>query len=627
MHLPRSAPRLAAGLLLPVLLASPALGQSFQDVTAACGITGVPFSTVDFGSGHCCGDFDGDGDLDAIIAGSSGTAIFFFRNVGNMTFVDATAGCGLGLANDVHAMTPADVDNDGDLDLFVCNWRTPSQLFINDGAGHFTQEAKLRGITGATSCFSASFGDYDRDGWLDLYLGNRLDPNTSSGQANILYRNTGGGHFVDVTASTGTGHTGWTFIATFMDYDEDGWPDIVCVNDRGLSQQPNEILRNNGNGTFTPVGALVHANNPIDGMGVDFTDVFNDGGVDFYCSDSPVDHVFNVWDPAQRRYFDRAYTYGLQGGYIGWAANWFDYDNDGWQDLQVVHMSTPNHVYRNPGQPAAAQAPWPEVGVSLGLDQPWEQTATVLGDFDDDGGIDVLHRYPLTLVVQAPISVTMHRNNVVRGNWLKFRTRGTVSNRDGIGARIEVFANGLHQRQWVKSGVGFMGGSDMRVHFGLGGATQAERVVVTWPSGQVQFLTDVPANQIVLVEEPKFDLRGPAVMGTLTHLDLSVPGEAGLAYSMALAWNPAPATLLPDGRTIPIRYDEMSEYTIVPGNLLLPNSGGVLDGQGRATSPLRIPWFPPLLGHRISATAVTFDIQHFPLVRTVFPRAVTFTVQ
>ena len=370
-----------------------------------------------------------------------------------------------------------------------------------------------------------------------------------------------------------------------------------------------------------------HVHCDIDGMGTDFTDVFNDGGVDFYCSDLPPDHLFQMWVPAIGRYVDATAAYGLQGGGVGWACNWLDYDNDGWQDLHVVQDGT-NLLFRNPAQAAMAQIHWPDRATALGMDVPYHKFTAAIADFDNDGHLDVLQRYSVAPGgPQAPDGVTMHHNVVPGGNWLKFRVRGTVSNRDGLGARIEVLTGSHHQRQWVRNGVGFLSGSDRRVHFGLGTATVADLVVATWPSGQRQYLTNIAANQIVDLVEPRMTLQAPATVGGVTVIEASIPGDGGLPYLMALAFSEVPGVTLADGNHIPINPDVLAFYTLGAGNAVLPGSVGILTAGGQASSAFVVPPLPFLSGLTVYGTTMTIDFPLFPIVRTVFPRALPITIQ
>ena len=624
-------PHTVLRLSLALLCAAPcALGQYYVDVTASSGLTQMGYSNATFGSGIASGDFDGDGDQDLIAAGNAGEPLSYFRNIGGMQFQNGTAISGLGTAaGQIHGLTCADIDNDGDLDLYVCNWRTPATLFINNGSGVFTEEAQSRGLVHSTSNYSANFGDYDRDGWLDLYVGNRGSQTSTGnpGEGNLLYRNLGGGIFQDVTATAGVGDQGMTFASAFMDYNEDGWPDIVVVNDKGQFGWPNNLYENNRDGTFTSVAAQLGANIGIDGMGVDYTDVFCDGGVDFFATDSPTDHLFMRWDEVQGKYVDASIQLNMLTAFDGWSCHFYDYDNDGWQDLYVVNNLGFNSLFRNPGQPASLNVPWLDIANLASADHLFAHYSTVLSDFDDDGRIDFCHRHQAaSQSFQAPFGLGLWHGGGEIGNWIKFRTIGTQSNRDGIGARVDVHTGTHVQRQWVRSGVGFMSSPDLRLHFGIGTASQADKVVVTWPSGQVQQLDNVPGNQVLDLVEPEMSLGGPVSVGGTTTLAMSIASDAGLPYAMVMSFTDVPRTVLPDGRSLPLTLDPLSGYTIVPGNALIPSSLGLLNLSGNAVTPLMIPNVPAISGMVLYATGASFEPQGFPLVRTIFPQAVTIQI-
>ena len=622
-------PRPQHSLFLAAALSAAAVpAQQFQKQVAPLGISGVPHAFLSNGSGLCVADFDGDGDIDVLVPATQGGPFLLFRNDGGMQFTDVTAGAGLGLSSQARCTVVADIDNDGDRDVVVGNDGQPVQLFVNQGGMTFTEEASQRGVFVTANVFGAAFGDYDNDGWLDLYFSVRTNSVTGSPDANVLLRNTGQGSFVDVTAQAGVGSMRPTLVSVFMDYDEDGWMDLFLANDKGLTFGPNELYRNNGDGTFTDVSVQTGTNIAVDGMGVDFTDVFCDGGVDFYVTDLPIDHLFQVWDPGTNAYIDATYTFGLQGSGVGWATNWLDYDNDGWQDLHVVQNAAVNLLFRNPAQPFSAQQPWTDVAPTLGMDHPYYQYVNTIADFDDDGRLDILERFSTGYpTLMAPEGIAVYRNEVVGGNWIKFATRGRVSNRDGFGARFVVETGSHVQRQWVRNAVGYQSSSDTRLNFGLGAATKADLVTVRWPSGQVQYMHDVQANQIVEVVEPQFTLGGPVQLGQTTSLDLSIPGDEGLLYLMMLSFSDTPVTPLPDGNILPLWFDGLSALTLNVGNSLMPNSVGLLDASGGASTPLTFPVIPGLSGATFYATAVTLDMPRFSLVRTVFPSALPIQIQ
>ena len=431
-------------LAIPLIASSlvgVAAAQSFHQLQAPLGIAGIGVTMNGNGIGCCTADFDGDGDMDIVLAPSGIAPFIYYRNDGGLVFTDASLASGLGTATDVRCLQAADIDNDGDADLYVGNDEAMPNMFINNGNGTFTDLAASWGLFHIVSNYSAGFGDYDRDGLLDLYIGVRSDDGQLA--PNLLYHNLGS-QFLEVGASAGVDDLRPTLVGVFMDYDEDGWPDILCANDKGNVYGPNELFRNNGDGTFSAVGPQTGTNIAIDGMGIDFLDVFNDGGVDFYMSDLPVDHLFQVWDPVTNTYLDATATYGLQGGGVGWATNWLDYDNDGWQDMHVVQSDFPNLLFRNPAAPAAALVQWTNESFNVGIGLMYRQFTASMADFDDDGRVDMLQRFAHGPgVTQSPEGASIYHNQVSAGNWIKFQTRGTVSNRDGFGAAFEVLT-GTH---------------------------------------------------------------------------------------------------------------------------------------------------------------------------------------
>jgi hypothetical protein len=363
-------------------------------------------------------------------------------------------------------------------------------------------------------------------------------------------------------------------------------------------------------------------------MGFDFADAFADGGVDYYCTDLP-HQLFQHWEAALGSYANATWIYGLQGGGgSGWACHFLDFDNDAWQDLFVVMENVPNLLFRNPALPAAAQVPWPNVANTQGLAQAFRQYAAVTADFDDDGRVDVLQRFHVGGGwPQAPVGLALFRNQVAGGNWLRFVTEGTSSNRDGFGTRIEVTTGAHHQRQWVRSGTGYAGGADRRVHFGLGTATSVDRVTLTWPSGQRQFLTGVPANQTLRVVEPRMTVAGPAPVGGSTTITATIPGDEGLQYLMVLSITANQGLTLPNGAVVPVDFDGLTALTMAPGNPVLPGSVGVLDAAGVATSAMNVPPLAFLSGLTVYAGMMTFDAPSFPWVRTVIAARVPVSIQ
>ena len=611
-----------ARFLILMLMGSGIAVAQFTEMTAAAGFTGTTASPYAFGTGGAGGGLDGDGDMDYVHAANIGQPFkIYVNNGGTTTALMGTNPLGLVTAI-VRSVTAGDLDNDGDQDLVVCNLYMPTQVFINHGGFVFTEEAVARGVLNSDGCYTAAFGDYDRDGWLDLYLGNYLDAATFPA-ANRLFRNLGNGFFQNVSVAAGVADTGFALAATFIDYDEDGWPDIYVGNDKGPVNLPNALYRNLGNGTFANVAAAVGANFVMDSMSIDFVDAFNDGGYDLTISDSPPHNAFAEFDSVTQTYTDSTYAYGLQGhGIICWFSKFLDYNNDGWQDLNVVQGLQRPLLYRNPGTGSGGGL-WPEVGLSMGLSAPYAKHSASTVDLDDDGRVDLIYRYGFGGVQSPPSGLGYYRNTSPSSNWLKIGLVGNQSNRDGFGAHIRLTAGTITPRQQVRSGTGYLSNCDPRVHFGLGTATMVDRLEIRWPSGIFQVLYDVPANQILRVEEPRVVLQGSLANYT-GSLSLHSSAESGQLGLLGIALATAPGIPLPGGRTVPLAYDLIFQFAANPGNALLPLPFGPLSASGTHSSPLIVPLLPTLSGLTFYASAATYNPLHG--VGTTFPSALSITI-
>ncbi len=482
--------------------------------------------------GAAAGDFDGDGATDLLVTRLDGYDLLF-RNMGDGRFVDVSASAGLArwnLASNGAAW--GDIDNDGDLDLFITTvGDTRHYLFINDGAGGFSEAAIERGAAVDTGDrrigFSASFGDYDRDGFLDLHV-TEWRPSQLVGEAQagvVLLRNRGAeapGYFEDVTEAAGVVMAGvvsqtqseltegtFAFGSTFVDLDDDGWPDLAIASDFGTSR----LFWNNGDGTFTDGTLAASVGTAQNAMGTTFGDFDADGDFDWFVtsiystqSGSPGGEEPGTKDGNRlfrneggRRFVDATDAAGVRDGSWGWGAAFFDADNDGDLDLTMT-----NGMEMMPGYHADAMRYWENNGAGVfrsrstevGLDDIEDGKGLLVFDADNDGDLDVF-------VVNNASPPRFYRNeSESAGAWLRISLEGTESNRQGLGARVFVRAAGLPE-QIREMGVSshFLGQSESELHFGLGGADEAV-VIVQWPaSGVVTTLREVPANSWIRVVE------------------------------------------------------------------------------------------------------------------------------
>ena len=524
----------------------------FADVTAEAGVDflhhQVPKEITAVGAAGAVFDFNDDGFQDIYVTDSVGPNALF-RNNGDGTFTDVAAAAGV---NDPggrgNGSCAADYDNDGDRDLYVTNYGS-SKLFVNNGDGTFTDLTASAGVGDsslADRSAGCAWGDYDRDGHLDLIVVRYLDewaeslgdifrdvPRGLRGLA--LYHNNGDRTFSDATALLGdtsgprdiefgeaVGNIwGAGFQPGWVDFDNDGDLDLYVVNDFGQHIQPNVLWRNDGpaeGGTwsFVDVSKESGAGVPMSGMGLAIGDYNLDGFLDLFMTNiGPNVLLKNNGDG--RTFTNTAVEAGAAITMPGlkdrftWGALFFDYDNDGDEDLYVVsgfqeeypgqfvglglnlELSTeqPNVLLRND-----ALGSFTDVSVPSGADDAGIGRGGIYLDFDNDGCLDLF-------VANIGQRAKLFRNLCESGNnWLIIDAVGTTSNRDGIGARIEVESVGTTHIRELSGGSSLMGQNMPGGHFGLGTATLAESVTVRWPSGKVQTLRDVIPNQRLTITEP-----------------------------------------------------------------------------------------------------------------------------
>ena len=481
--------------------------------------------------GAAAGDFDGDGSTDLIVTRLDGHDLLF-RNRGDGTFEEVSEQVGLGRWNlQSNGAAWGDIDNDGDLDLFITTvGDTRHYLFINED-GAFTEQGVERGVAVDTGDrrigFSASFGDYDRDGFLDLHV-TEWRPSQLVGEAVAgvrLLRNLGTGspgHFMDVTDTAGVRMEGvisqtqdeltegtFAFGSTFVDLDGDGWPELAVASDFGTSR----LFWNNRDGTFTDGTLEARVGTAQNAMGTTFGDYDADGDLDWFVtsvfsfrSGSPGGAEQGTRDgnrlfrnEGDRRFTDATDAAGVRNGSWGWGAAFFDADNDGDLDLTMT-----NGMLMMPGYGADAMRYWENQGTGTfrsmstlaGLDDVEDGKGLLVFDADNDGDLDVF-------VVNNASQPRFYRNESRgAGRWLRISLEGTISNRQGLGARVSVFASGLPE-QIREMGVSshFLGQSEGALHFGLSEAKSAD-IVIRWPaSGFVTTLNDIPADSWILVTE------------------------------------------------------------------------------------------------------------------------------
>ena len=509
------------------------------DVTRQAGITfvhdvgdGDMDNIIESNAAGCAFfDYDGDGYLDiyllngAYVEGFSGVrgrrnrdklTNALYRNNGDGTFTDVTQQAGVGDKGMGMGVVVADYDNDGDQDLFVTNYG-PNVFYRNNGDGTFTNFTREAGLENDQAGIGSTFLDYDQDGWLDLYVGNYLeyDPNYQyyyaaqrfpgplayHGQPDVLYHNNGDGTFTDVTREAGVYNPeGRAMGVSSGDIDDDGDWDIFVPND-GME---NYLYRNNGDGTFTDIAiqsgtAFSQRGEATSAMSAEFGDIDLDGLIDIIVPDMAYSCVYrSMGGGLFEEMSARLGVAAVCGQYTSWSANYFDFDHDGYGDLFITN-GAPHRLIGEEDLLLLNDNGRRFVNVShlLGPDfqEEFVSRGSAAGDYDNDGDLDLVE---LNLMARARL---LRNDGGNRRNWVMIHLIGTTSNRDGIGARVRLTAGGKTQTRLRVSTSGYLSQGDHRLHFGLGDADRIDRIEIRWPSGKLQTLEGVRANQLITVTE------------------------------------------------------------------------------------------------------------------------------
>lgn len=551
----RTRPLLAATVLTD---SEPTPSVTFVDVAQEAGLT-VPnvwggvnhkrYIIEAKGSGLAFFDYDNDGWLDIYL--TNGTRLdakwppakaptsHLFKNNRDGTFTDVTEGSGLGLTGWQTGVCVGDYNNDGWDDLFCCFWGH-NILFHNNGNGTFTDVTRKAGLYedrvrwGSGCCWL----DYDRDGSLDLFVGNYIEfdiskipspgesgycqwkgipvmcgPRGLPGGMNILYHNNGDGTFTDVSEKAGILKPGprYSITAVSYDFDNDGWADIYVAVD----SEPSILFHNNHDGTFTDIAVAAGCAYNEDGqeqagMGVGVGDYDCDGWFDIFKTNFADDTCDLYHNNGDGTFTDVTFASGIGANtqYVAWGCGFLDYDNDGWPDIIQINghvypeidesqigqtFKVPRLVYQNLGN-----GKFKDVSARMGpgIAERFSSRGAAFGDFDNDGDVDAL-----ILNMNDPPSL-LRNDGGNKNNWIKIKLIGTKCNRTGIGARVRLVTGDRTLMDEVASGSSVMSQNDLRLHFGLGQAKVADLIEVKWPTTQkIEKFVRVEANQILTIRE------------------------------------------------------------------------------------------------------------------------------
>ena len=555
------------------------LGFSFMDVAKSSGLNAKTiyggehknrFLLETTGCGVAFYDFDHDDWIDLFLVNGTRLEGFakgqepisrLFKNNRDGTFTDITAGSGMTRSGWGQGCCVGDYDNDGLDDLFVSYYGQPI-LYRNHGDGKFTDVTAKAGLTQKRMRWNSgcAFLDYDKDGYLDLFVANYIDfdiktaplpeaagcaykglqvacgPPGLDGGKNILYHNNGDGTFTDVSVKSGMENTIGTYGLSVVvaDLDNDGWPDIYVANDSTAAT----FYQNQKDGTFKDLAieagiAYSPDGKPQAGMGVAVGDYNRDGLLDIVKTNFAGDTDSLYQNLGDGTFEDHTYLSGLgiNTRYLGWGVGFVDLDNDGWLDIFISnghvypevdgsHLDAPyaehKYVYRN-----LRNGQFEEVTnlAGSGMTDAVPARGCAIGDYNNDGNMDIVVN-----CVNAPPQLLRCDASIQR-NWIKVRLVGKKSNRTGIGARVIVTATTapqaesgvgkqpMQQIDELRSGGSYYSQNDLRMHFGLDRATQADSVEIQWPSGAKDTLKNLAANHLYVVEEGGKILK-TAAMGT-----------------------------------------------------------------------------------------------------------------
>lgn len=448
----------------------------FKEVTASVGVAvkgnnwGVAF-----------GDFNNDSREDILVT-RFGQGNLLYKNSGDGRFEEISQITGLDINQKNGMAVWGDIDNDGLLDLYLAGIEEPNRLFKNTGAESFTDISETAGVADSGKTEAVAFTDFNLDGHLDLFVFNRAAQNR-------FYQNKGQWVFEDVSNRTHTTGRSNAMGLAFTDYDNDGDQDLYLVYDGKMA---NNLYRNDG-GVFTEVAQQAGVAVQAEGMAPAFGDFNNDGWLDLYITNMFENILFkNNGDGTFKNVTESA---GVGDTGMGWGVSWLDFDNDGWLDLYVANASSfntppdPNVLYHNNGDGTFSMVNAQDPSSSL-----LSSFGAATADLNQDGYLDLF-------ITNQGAENQLFQNLGGEHHWLAIKLIGTSSNRDALGAKVELRAGDLTLYREVTSACGWVSQNSLTLHFGLAHNTSVDEIEIKWPSRKIDYFYQIPADQKIIIQE------------------------------------------------------------------------------------------------------------------------------
>lgn len=560
-------------LLMGIVLLSiqPISAQYFTKI-----LTGTLVETPKKPYAAAWADFSGDGFDDAIIVDSENYHTSLFLNNGDGTFTELTDNAVYANMGPSIACAWGDYNNDGNIDLYICNTGNngPSAsvnfLYRNEGNNVFTRITEGAIVNDQGWSMGAAWADYDRDGFLDLYVANFMEPN-------CLYHNNGDGTFTKITEGEAVTDNNNSYSTNWADYDNDGYPDIFVVN-YFYSQLPGQndcLYHNNGDGTFTKNTTALIANDQALTQGSSWGDFNNDGWLDLFVTVNDFDvikHNFLYKNNGNGDFTIVNAAPSIDGG-VSFGSGWLDMNNDGFLDLTVSNNGSSskrlNYLYLNNGNETFTNQT-----TDAATTTPIRDYCTSIADYDHNGYPDIFTPSYSTTLIHG-----LYRNNGGSNNWLSVRLIGMYSNKSAIGARVKCYAGNMMQSREVSSTTGMYSGGSLTQTFGIGTAVSIDSITINWPSGIHQVIANPTINQMLTITEAAsaetdiLTFQLPNQIGN-TEIDginhtVSVTMPSGTNLSAL-----APAITVSTGATINPASGELVDFSAGPVNYTVTAQNG-----------------------------------------------------